>query len=163
MRGGGRSPFSEKIFLKKFGLKYKLIYVCNKFTRMFKRFIPVFVLVSLTAKAQVTISGKIVDGKSKPLPGVSIGIKNSYDGGTSDSTGNYLFNTDEKGEQILEASATGYKPFQLKINLTGTPLKINISLKERITELKAVVITAGTFEASDQKKTTVLSPLDIVT
>ena len=49
------------------------------------------------------------------------------------------------------------------IDLEGTPLLINISLKEEITELKAVVITAGAFEASDQKRATALSPLDIVT
>jgi hypothetical protein len=126
----------------------------------------VFVLIvlsALTVQAQTTISGKTIDSKNRILPGVSISIKNSYDGGTADSTGNFNFSTDEKGEQIIEASATGYKPFQQKINLTGAPLKINISLKELVTELNAVVITAGAFEASDQKKATVLSPLDVVT
>ena len=42
-------------------------------------------------------------------------------------------------------------------------LNINISLKEEITELKAVVISAGTFEASDQKRASALNPIDIVT
>ncbi len=42
-------------------------------------------------------------------------------------------------------------------------MHINISLKEEVTELKAVVITAGTFEASDQKRATALNPIDIVT
>ena len=36
-------------------------------------------------------------------------------------------------------------------------------MKEEINELKAVVITAGSFEASDRKKGTVLSTLDILT
>ncbi|MEP6594889.1 MAG: carboxypeptidase-like regulatory domain-containing protein [Ginsengibacter sp.] len=130
---------------------------------MFKCFMPVFLFANVFATAQVTISGKTTDSKNKLLPGVSISIKKSYDGATSDSTGNYVFKTDEKGEQILEASATGYKLFQQKINLTGTAVKVNISLKELVTELNAVIITAGTFEASDQKKATVLSPLDIVT
>jgi hypothetical protein len=40
---------------------------------------------------------------------------------------------------------------------------LNIDLKEEPNELKAVVITAGTFEASDTKRTTVLNPIDIVT
>jgi hypothetical protein len=130
---------------------------------MHKYLTPLFLISTITVKAQVLISGKTTDSKNKVLPGVSISIKNSYDGATSDSTGNYFFTTNEKGEQILEASATGYKPFQQKVNLTGAPLKINIPLKELVTELNAVVITAGAFEASDQKKATVLSSLDVVT
>ncbi|RYZ93298.1 MAG: TonB-dependent receptor, partial [Sphingobacteriaceae bacterium] len=39
----------------------------------------------------------------------------------------------------------------------------NISIKELITELKAVIISAGSFEAGDKKKGTVLTSLDIVT
>ncbi len=113
--------------------------------------------------AQVKISGKIIDSHNKPLSGISISILDSYDGATSDSLGNYSFNTTEKGEQTLQATSAGYKPFEQKINISGTPQIINISLKEQITELKAVVISAGTFEASDQKKATALSPLDIVT
>ena len=82
---------------------------------------------------------------------------------TSDSSGNFSFTTSEKGEHILQATATGYKPFEQKINIDASPLNINISLKEEITELKAVVISAGTFEASDQKRASALNPIDIVT
>jgi hypothetical protein len=77
--------------------------------------------------------------------------------------GNFSFSSAEKGEQLLETSATGYKPFGQKITLSGSPVVLNISLKELVTELKAVVISAGSFEASDQKRTTVLNPIDIVT
>ena len=120
-------------------------------------------LISIKTNAQIKISGKITDNHNKVLPGISVSILNSYDGATSDSLGNYQFTTSEKGQQILSASSTGYKAFEQNINLEGTPLFINISLKEEITELKAVVITAGAFEASDQKRATALSPLDIVT
>lgn len=112
---------------------------------------------------QVKISGKAIDNHSKPLAGISISIKDSYDGATSDSLGNYSFITSEKGEHIFQASASGYKAFEQNINLGDTPLIVNISLKEEITELKAVVISAGTFEASDQKRASALNPIDIVT
>ncbi len=119
--------------------------------------------MTFSADAQVKISGKITGNKNAPLAGISITLKNTYDGTTSDSTGNYSFTTDEKGEQTLLVSATGYKSSEQKINLGGVPLTINFLLKENITELKAVVISAGTFEASDQKRTTVLNPIDVVT
>jgi hypothetical protein len=114
-------------------------------------------------QAQVIVSGTVKDVKSKPIAGVSITIKDSYDGGTTDSLGKFSFKTTEKGEQTLIASAIGYKTVEEKLNLTGTTQNLSIVLKEEFNELKAVVITAGSFEASDKKRTTVLSSLDIVT
>ncbi len=118
---------------------------------------------SLSLFAQVKISGKLTDNKNKPLGGVSISLKNSYDGTTTDSLGNFAFTTTEKGNQMIEASASGYSAYEKNIILDKTDIILNISVKELITEMKAVVITAGAFEASDKKKTTVLSSLDIVT
>ncbi|MDB5222169.1 MAG: TonB-dependent receptor [Chitinophagaceae bacterium] len=130
---------------------------------MMNKMLFFLLLTGSSAFAQINISGKILDNKNKPLAGISISLKNTYDGTTTDSLGNFSFITTEKGEQTLEASSSGYRSFEQKINLSGTALTVNISLKELVTELKAVVISAGTFEASDQKKTTVLNPIDIVT
>ena len=130
---------------------------------MFRCLILIFLLTSIEGNAQIKVSGKITDNRNKILPGVSISIKDSYDGATSDSLGNYSFFTSEKGTHILQATATGYKSFEQPINISGASLDINISLKEEITELKAVVISAGTFEASDQKRASALTPIDIVT
>jgi vitamin B12 transporter len=130
---------------------------------MFKLLIALFIVTSVSAAGQVRISGKITDTRGKLLRGVSITIKNAYDGATSDSAGIYSFITSETGKQVLEATSTGYKSFEQEIMLSNIPLTLNIALKELITELKAVVITAGSFEASDKKKGAVLSDIDIVT
>ena len=117
-----------------------------------------------TVAAQVTIKGVIKDNKAKPVAGVSISIKDSYDGGTSDSTGKYSFKTSEKGEQLLVISSIGYKTIEQKINLASGVVTIDAILKEEISELTAVVLSAGTFEASDRKRAAaVLDPIDIVT
>ena len=121
------------------------------------------IFVSFAGFAQVKISGRLTDNKNKALAGASITIKNSYDGTTSDSLGNFSFITTEKGAHIIEASLSGYNSYEKNIAINKEDIVLNISVKELITELKAVVITAGAFEASDQKKTTVLSSLDIVT
>jgi len=117
----------------------------------------------LPVKGQVKISGHITDNKGKPLPGISIQLKNTYDGTTSDSTGTYVFSTEEKGEQLLEASASGYSTAGQKIVIGTENIQQNLALKEQVTDLKAVVISAGSFEASDKSKGAVLSSLDIVT
>lgn len=124
------------------------------------------ILLALTwiaGAAQTTVSGKVRDAKGRLINGASIAIKDSYDGGTSDSTGNYRFTTIEKGDQTLLVTSIGYKLYEQKIHLSGSSLSVDIQLKEEPNELKAVVITAGTFEASDTKRVTVLNPIDIVT
>ncbi len=114
--------------------------------------------------AQITVKGMIRDNKSKPVAGVSISIKDSYDGGTTDSTGNYSFKTTEKGEKLLEITSVGYKTIEQKVQLENGTITIDATLKEEISELTAVVISAGTFEASDRKRASaVLDPIDIVT
>ncbi len=131
-----------------------------------KRFLilSVLILINLAAICQVVISGRIIDNRKKPMPGVSISIKDSYDGTTSDSSGNYRFTTTEKGTVTLTASFVGFKAFEQQIVITETKvIEISIAMKEEMNELKAVIITAGSFEASDEKKVTVLKPLDIVT
>lgn len=121
-----------------------------------------FILILKIGNAQTTISGIVRDNKT-PLSGATISIKDSYDGSTTDSSGKFSFRTTEKGEQILVVSAIGYKTFEQKINLNGIPANLSIVLKEEINEMRAVVITAGAFEASDRKRATVLNSIDIVT
>src|SRR5688572_18095982 len=127
-------------------------------------FFILLICVSDLLSAQTTIAGKVTD-KKNPLIGVSITLKDTYDGATSDSSGKYSFKTSEKGEFILTATSVGYRPFEQTIKLEGKGnLTIDILLKEEITELSAVVISAGTFEASDRKRAAVvLDPIDIVT
>ena len=117
---------------------------------------PALLLICLLAfnvisYAQTTVSGSVKSSKGQPISGASVSIKDSYDGGTSDSLGNYKFETSEKGEKLLVTSSIGYKVTEQKINLVDGEVQANITLREEPNELKAVVITAGSFEASECK------------
>jgi vitamin B12 transporter len=118
---------------------------------------------SAITNAQTTISGKIRDNKGKPVAGASVSLKDTYDGGTSDSLGNYRFKTTEKGTQTLIATSIGFKLQEHAVSISGQAVQQDFILKEEPNELTAVVVSAGTFEASDSKRTTVLNPIDIVT
>ncbi|MFN9493558.1 MAG: carboxypeptidase-like regulatory domain-containing protein [Sphingobacteriales bacterium] len=120
-------------------------------------------LTGLVAATQTQVTGRVLNARKKPLAGVNITIKDSYDGATTDSLGNFSFSTTAAGSQVVQAEATGYKLFQQAYTLGGQPLKLDILMKESVDEMTAVVITAGSFEASDKKKTTVLSSIDVVT
>jgi vitamin B12 transporter len=127
-------------------------------------FITLILIISYTNYAQTRITGQVTGDRHKPLTGVSISIKDSYDGATTDSTGHFQFSTSEKGAATLTATFVGYKNYEQPVTLAaGQLLEVDITMKEEINELNAVVITAGTFEASDEKKNTFLKPLDIAT
>lgn len=120
-------------------------------------------LAGVGASAQTTIHGKVTNTKKEALPGVNILLKDTYDGASSDTAGAWSFTTDETGKQILIATFVGYLPFSDTLDLHAQDIEVDIELKEAFNELNAVVISAGAFEASDEKKNTILKPLDIVT
>ena len=124
-------------------------------------FILLFHLPSVNA--QKLFYGNIKDNHGNPLAGASVSIAGSYDGAVTDSAGSYSFSSKITGTITITATLLGYKNFSEQLLTDTLQGPVNIILKEEITELKAVVITAGTFEASDKKRGTVLKPLDIVT
>jgi vitamin B12 transporter len=131
---------------------------------MTKGLLTLFALLAgFLASGQTEVSGRVMSTRKKPLAGVNINVKDSYDGATSDSLGSFRFTTSETGALVLQAELAGYKLYQQPFNFTGQPITVEIILKEAVDELTAVVITAGSFEASDRKKATVLNPIDIVT
>lgn len=137
----------------------------NTFTR-FRRFALPFVLLFFTtlAAAQVTtIRGRVVTQDKSPAVGANIYLRDTYDGATSDAEGNFSFDTEETGPQTLLVIYLGFDTAVQQVTLKGGVFEFNPVLKEAFNEMKLVVISAGSFEASDEKKVTVLKPLDIVT
>lgn len=130
-----------------------------------KNFLTVFLIfgISFTVIGQTKISGKITDEKKQPLPGANVYLKDTYDGVSSETDGSFVFTTEEKGEAILVVSFVGYQSNVQSITLDGKDKFFEVVLKEESTELGAVVISAGSFEASDENKSVILRPLDIVT
>lgn len=126
-------------------------------------FLTIFLLINYTILAQTTISGTVLDKKGNPIIGASIGILGSYDGGSANKDGAYTFTTEETGVQKLSVSFIGFTKQEIEINISSTPITQNFTLKEKVSKLKAVRITAGAFEASDEKQGTSLSSLDMVT
>jgi hypothetical protein len=122
-----------------------------------------FLTVVFPALAQTSISGKVTDGNGDAVPLANVFLKDTYDGGSADENGNFKFSTDEKGVKTLIITFIGYKPYQQQVTLDGKPVVLEITLKEEISELKAVTISAGSFAASDESRRTVFRAIDIAT
>ncbi len=125
-------------------------------------FIILLGLSGINTFSQSTISGK-VSGNDGSLPGASVYLEGTYDGASTNANGEFNFRTSKTGKVILKASFVGFEPFSREINLTGSPIKLEITLKEAFNVLNAVTITAGTFEAGDKKRANILTPLDMIT
>ena len=126
--------------------------------------ITLLLFITFSLQAQVKISGTVKNLRGKKVIGASITLKDTYDGATSDSSGNYSFTTTESGAHVLSASAIGVKSVEEAITIANEPITVNFSLKEEVNELKAVTVTAGAFAAGDSKRAvTVLSSIDVAT
>lgn len=114
-------------------------------------------------RAQSVLSGRVLDDRQVPVKGASVYLDNTLDGATSDSAGFFKFSTEEKGTQSLVVSALGYATTGKPLEISGDVSNILFVLKGGDKSLDEVVISAGAFEASNEKDKTVLKALDIVT
>ncbi len=113
--------------------------------------------------SETIIRGTVLDEQSNPIPYANVFIKDTFDGTSSDKKGQFLFNTSERGERTISISFIGYETYEEIIKIEDEILTMNIILKESSALMKEVVITAGSFGASDDDKVIVLDPIDIVT
>ncbi len=120
-------------------------------------------MVSMNILAQTPISGRVTGSHNLPVAGASISLENTYYGGTSGADGTFAFSMPDTGRFNLVITMIGYKKFEKIITAYGPPVTIQVILKEEISEMQAVTVSAGSFEATDKRRNTVLKPLDIVT
>lgn len=128
----------------------------NKFITIISLF-----LINLSY-SQTTISGKVTDNKNQPIIGANVYLDGTYDGATTVDGGKFIFTTDETGTQTLIISFLSYETKTI-INDVSKLNNLQIKLLEDVESLDAVVLSAGTFEANDNSKVSVLKPLDVVT
>lgn len=153
----GTLTFSNYFFNQQYFINPKSINMKALFTLL------CFILMNFGTMAQTKISGKVTDKNNQPLPGANVYLKDTYDGISTDPEGNFSFTTEEDEGGLLVVSYVGFKTFSQEVFLDGKEKYFEIFLDEESKELGAVVISAGTFEASDENKAVILRPLDIVT
>ncbi len=135
-----------------------------RFPRAFTIISSFLMLTALAANAQYKISGTVIDDKNRPVKGANVYLDNTLDGGTTDSLGIFRFTTSEKGNQTIVASEVSHENAGLPIVIAGDMSGIVLHMKaNKVRDLDVVTITAGSFDASNDKSKTVLKPLDIVT
>jgi len=85
----------------------------------------------------ITIKGQVTDTKGETLPGVSVRVKGSAIGTTTDMQGNYTLNIADK--DVLVFSYIGFLPKEVDVNNRST---INVILQLDLQVLGEIVVTA---------------------
>jgi len=133
-----------------------------------KRFIsPVLIVLAICftnfCYTQATVSGTVTDVRKHLLADASVYIKSSVDAATTDSAGHFSFLVNAKGKYTLVASSVGFKENEKVIELKDSAVEVHFVLQGANKVLDPVVVSAGSFEASDKAKGASLTPMDAVT
>ena len=129
-----------------------------------KLILPVLIsfLASNIGWSQVVVSGIVSQPNGAPIAGANVYLEGTYDGSSTDEFGEFHFETSETGILTLIISSISFETFTMAAN--AVQLKdLKIILKEDVNSLDTVVISAGTFEANDASRVSVLKALDVVT
>ena len=102
----------------------------------------VFALFSsaLFAQTKVSVTGTVTGNDGLPLPGVSVVIKGTTHGVSTDFDGKYEIQA--AGNEVLEFSSLGYTSQSKKVDKSSGKLTLNVVLKEEAQQLGEVVVTA---------------------
>lgn len=113
-----------------------------------KKLIAIIFILSFAAflYGQQTITGKVVDSKGQPLPGVNVFVKGTTIGTITDANGNYSIKEVKKGD-ILVFSYVGMLTEEVEV---GDNNIVNITMIEDLMKLdEIVVIGYGTARKRD--------------
>lgn len=86
----------------------------------------------------VTISGRVTDTAGHPLAGVTVLVRGTNIGATSDVNGQYTLTTQSRDGMVLRYSFIGKK--DIEVPFTGQS-QLNVTLEDSVSEIDQVVVT----------------------
>lgn len=110
---------------------------------------------SMNALAQTTVSGTVKDARGEPLPGVSVKLKGTSTGASTDANGKYSISL-PNANGTLVFTFIGSRTQEIPVS---GRTRIDVTLQEDITNLDEVVVT-GYGSQSRETLTTSIAKLD---
>jgi TonB-dependent starch-binding outer membrane protein SusC len=109
----------------------------------------VFMLSTLLTFAQDRrVTGKVTGSDGQGIPGVSVLLKGTQTGTSTDASGAFAINI-KAGKDVLSFSGIGFKSSEVKV---GTQTNISVVLSEDVSALDEVIVTG--YSSSNKKEST---------
>lgn len=107
---------------------------CNYSLRHLFLWLIIMLGCNIASAQKISVTGTVSDPTGEPLIGVSITVKDSKTGTTTDIDGNYAIEVDSKA--TLRFSYVGYDAQDIPVNARSV---INVEMKENVEMLSEVV------------------------
>jgi len=123
----------------------------NNFYQSLRSFLllAIVMLGSFSSFAQDRkVTGKVTDANSEGIPGVSVAVKGTTTGATTDANGAFSV-TVKSGNAVLTISAVGYKTKTVSV---GSQSSVSVSLDEDVSQLSEVIVTG--YSVTNKKEST---------
>ena len=118
----------------------------EKFFSIRLTLVSLFMLISATMMAQITVTGSVIDMQGEPIPGASVRESGTRSAAVTDADGKYAISVQDPNA-ILNVSFIGYQTQTVRI--AGRKL-VTITLEDDETALKDIVIVGyGTMKKND--------------
>lgn len=102
-----------------------------------------------SASVPSQVSGLVTDKQGQPLPGVTVIIKGTSVGTSTNANGHYILKN-VPTDAVLSFSFIGYKTLEVPLN---GQTQLNIKLEEDVTTLSEVTVNAGYYTVKDRERT----------
>lgn len=124
---------------------------------------PAMAIQSELKSSDANIIGHVLDKKSgEHLSYITIALKGTTIGTTTDNSGHYFLKNLPEGTFVLEVSAVGFKTQSRKIQLKkGKTLEENFELEEDAIALDGVVVSANRSETTRRMAPTLVNVMDM--
>jgi TonB-dependent starch-binding outer membrane protein SusC len=117
----------------------KITFYGNKYKLYLLSFLFILPLIGFSQNVNTTVTGKVTDENGSPLEGVSVNIKGSESGTSTDSKGNFSINIDGNKATFVFS----YVGFTTKEKILGTGPSNVIALQSKVSSLDQVVVNIG--------------------
>ncbi len=110
-------------------------------------------------RSDANITGHVIDAATgEHLAYITVVIKGTTIGVTTDATGHYFLKNLPAGDLLLEASSLGYTPVtQAVYTENGKTIEVNFTLAESATGIEEVVVTANRNETNKKETSSIVN------
>lgn len=107
--------------------------------------LSILLIISGLSKAQTIISGKVVNKKKQPLEFVTVGIKNTSWGTTTNNQGEFKLTATTPGKYTLVVSMVGYRKYIKSIDVTTRSTRVKLGTINLVSDDKLLneVVVSG--------------------